>query len=251
MSVPKRILITNYFAKKGDTAADKDIIYMKKLPYALRRILNWYWPKGCNILDVTAGLKKIWPKEVLNNQRIDKTPGYNVTFIDGSKESNADAIADFRVLPIKTQSQDVIIFDPPFTDVKNSGERFAYTPKQIEGHRYKYRAHQPRLFLFRNAFGDEFIPPEQHFQDTWKEFNRVSINGLIIKIAERYEKGYEIPVITYMDLCYDERLNPMSDFKRVALIGFRGNRFKLMGARMIHPQRVLTYYAIYKKDYKK
>lgn len=246
----KNKIMTNLVVNSGDTLPDRDLIYMKPLPKALKMILSWYFKTGSKILDVTAGQRKIWDKALLAGQTdLHGEHNYEVTFLDGSPQSQTDVIADFQHLPIKDQSHDLIIFDPPFTDVKNSGERFSYSPKTVSGTSYRYKAREGRLFYFQNAFGD-FIPPEELFKKTWREFNRVSRNGLIVKMSDRYEKGYEVPVLTYLDLCFNKLFNPLSDFRRVGCVGYRGNRFKLMGARMIHPQRVLTYYVIYKKDYK-
>ncbi|MFQ5754408.1 MAG: hypothetical protein ACE5HI_20715 [bacterium] len=242
-------IMTNLIVNKRDTRPDKDLIYLKPLPKALKMILPWYFDNGINILDVTAGQQKIWSKTILSNEDLSGQPAYRVTFLDGDSRAKTDILGDFRCLPIKSQSQDLIIFDPPFIPVENAGERFAYQPKEVNGKTYRHKAREGRLFYFNNAFG-EWVPPEVLFQQTWKEFNRVSKNGLIVKISERYEKGYEVPVLSYLDLCFDQRFNPLSEFRRVCSIGYRGNRFKLMGARMIHPQRVLTYYVVYKKNYK-
>jgi len=243
-------MLTNLIVNKGDTDPDIDLIYMKPLPKALSYVLPWYFEPGKKILDVTAGQQRMWQKALVSGQEtLAGEKCWKVTFLDGSPEANADVFADFSHLPFADDSFDCIVFDPPFTNPKDAGERFGLYKKRVNGKTYSYQPREGRMFYFRNPSG-AWIPPEEHFKTTWKEFNRVSRNGLIIKISERYEKGYEIPVTTYMDLCYDHRLNPLSEFKRVVQTGYRGNRYKMLGARMIHPQRVLTYYAVYKKNYK-
>lgn len=231
-------MITNLFVEKGETKPESDLIYMKPLDFALKKILEWYYDTGKTILDVTAGERRIWSKDINATSLLTGDKSWSVTFLDQSPEAKAEILADFTKLPFADNSFDVIIFDPPFIKQANGVESFG-----IKTHKTP-----DRNFYFRQK-NDEWIPPEEYFKLTWKEFNRVSKNGLIVKIAERYEKGYEIPVTTYMDLCYDKRFNPLSEFQRISRVGYRGKRAGL-GAKMIHPQRVLSYYANYKKDYK-
>lgn len=230
-------MITNLFVEKGDTKPDKDIIYMKKLNYALSKILTWYFDTGKIILDVTAGERRTWNNSDLYNLNLDGKLNYNIIFADVSRDAKADILCDFCKLPFADNSVDLIYFDPPFIKLANAIESFGIKT-HITPNREEY---------FRQA--GKWIPPETRFFQTWKEFNRVSRNGLIVKISERYEQGYEIPVTTYMDLAYDSRFNKKSQFKRCVKVGYRGKRAG-MGAMMIHAQRVLSYYAIYKKDYR-
>lgn len=230
-------MLTNLFVEAGDTKPDTDLIYMKNLNFALKKILEWYFPPHKTILDVTAGMRKIWNTTTLNNVNFDEERLYDVIFSDISLDAKLDVNCDFTSLPFKDNSVDLVIFDPPFLKPENGIESFG-----IKTHKTP-----DRPFYFRQY--DKWIPPEEFFKMTWREFNRVSKNGLIVKISERYENGYEIPVTTYMDLCYDKRLNPLSEFKRCAKIGYRGKRAGL-GAKMIHAQRVLSFYMLYKKDYK-
>lgn len=232
-------MLTNLFVEKGDTKPDTDLIYMKKLNFALKKVLEWYFKDSQKILDVTTGEKRIWNQTTLHNNTLDtKTKRHDVTFLDSSPLSSADILGDFTQLPFADDTFDLIVFDPPFLKPTSGIEAFG-----IKKHRTP-----DRMFYFRQN-KEEWVPPEIRFQQTWKEFNRVSKNGLIVKISERYENGYEIPVTTHMDLAYDNRFNSESQFKRCAKIGYRGKRAGL-GAKMIHAQRVLSYYAVYKKDYK-
>ena len=233
-------MITNLFVEKGNTKPDTDLIYMKRLNFALKKVLDWYFSKAVTILDVTSGEKRIWNQTTLHNTQISNgEKRHNVTFMDMSPLAKTDILGDFTKLPFADDSFDLIVFDPPFLKPESCIENFG-----IKTHKTP-----DRLFYFRQN-KDEWVSPEIRFQQTWQEFNRVSKNGLIVKISERYEKGWEIPVTTYMDLNYDKRFNKKSDFQRCAKIGYRGKRAGL-GAKMIHAQRVLSYYAVYKKDYKK
>jgi len=231
-------MITNLFVEKGNTKPDRDLIYMKPLNFALKRILEWYWEAGKTILDVTAGQQRSWSPNIETTSLLTGEKSWDVTFLDQSPDAKLQVMADFRHLPFADNSFDIIYFDPPFMKPANGVEAFG-----IKTHKTP-----DRLYYFRQI-DDKWVPPEDFFQQTWKEFNRVSKNGLVVKISERYEQGYEIPVTTYMDVCYDKRLNPVSDFQRCARVGYRGKRAGL-GAKMIHPQRVLSYYTVYKKDYK-
>lgn len=230
-------MITNLFVEKGDTKPDQDLIYMKKLNYALKKILEWYFDTGKTILDVTAGERRTWDNNILYNLNLEGSLNYNVIFADYSEDALADIRCDFTKLPFADNSVDIVYFDPPFLDIKNGIESFG-----IKTHRTP-----DRPSYFRQT--GKWIPPEARFFHTWKEFNRVSRNGLIVKISERYEKGYEIPVTTYMDLAYDRTFNKKSQFRRCVQTGYRGKRAG-MGAMMVHAQRVLSYYTVYKKNYK-
>jgi len=230
---------TNLFVTKGDTSPDKDLIYMKPLDHVLKRILEWYWDAGKTILDVTAGNRKCWHPQTIYGTTLETgQKAWNVIFLDASEEAKIDVQADFRKLPFQDNSVDLIFVDVPFMKATSGIEEFG-----IKKHKTP-----DRPFYFR-GLQTGWIPPEAYFFQTWKEFNRVSRNGLIVKISDRYEKGYEIPVTTYMDLAYENRFNHKSEFHRCVRTGYRGIRAG-MGAKMIHPQRVLSYYAVYKKNYK-
>lgn len=229
-------MITTLFVESGDTKPDKDLIYLKKATYPLKRILEWYFDAGKKILDVTAGERKTWNATIINNETLpsgDKL--YDITFLDSSRDAKTDVVADFRKIPFPDDSFDIIYFDPPFMRLSNARESFGIR-----------QPHTFRPFYFRQN-DERFIPPEAYFFQTWKEFNRISKNGLIVKISERYENLREIPVTTYMDLAYDNIFNKNSNFKRCVKIGYRGWHAG-MGAKMIHAQRVLTYFVVYKKN---
>ena len=232
-------MLTNLLVHKGHTKPDKDLIYMKPLDDALRRVLDWYWEPHKEILDVTAGERRIWNPVTLENESIDtKEKLWKVTFTDQSIDAKVDLVADFRRLPFKDNSFDIIVLDVPFMRPEHGIEQFGIKTHKTPDRPYYFRQHN-----------NKWIPPEAFFFQTFKEFNRVSRNGLIIKISERYEKGYEVPVTTYMDLAYDRTFNHKSKFRRCVQIGYRGKRAG-MGAKMIHPQRVLTYYVVYKKCFR-
>ena len=117
----------------------------------------------------------------------------------------AHILGDFRKIPLPDNSVDLIIFDPPFTEVKNSLEGHKGI-KSMGGKTFRYGR---REFYFRGLKG-KWIPPEAYFFQTWREFNRVSRNGLMIKISERFKDLEEVPVLTYADLAYNKRFNKKS-----------------------------------------
>ena len=230
-------MITNLFVTKGDTKSDSDLIYMKPLNTVLLKILEWYWDTGKTILDVTAGARKSWsPKIESNNLYGEKS--WKVTFLDQSMDANLEICADLRQLPFQDNSFDIIYIDLPFIKPTMGIESFGIKTHKTPDRPYYFR-----------QIKNEWIQPEEYFKQTWKEFNRVSKNGLIVKMSERYENGYEVPVYTEMDISYHNKYNPKSEFKRCVRVNYRGKRAG-MGAKMIHPQRVLSSYTIYKKNYK-
>lgn len=228
--------MTNCFVDAGNTDSDTDLIYMKKLPVSFTKTLMWYFKNGTKVLDVTAGHRKIWDRKLLYNGDFDGKKIFDVTFVDGSPESEADIVSDFRKLPFDDNSFDVIVFDPPFTELKNSQEK----------HGIKTNRKADREFYFQ-SLTEKWIQPEAYFFQTWREFNRVSRNGLIVKISERFKNLEEIPVLTYMDLAYNKRFNHASQFQRCVNISYRGMRAGT-GRFNANPQRVLSHYAVYKKD---
>lgn len=211
---------------------------MKPLNVALKKVIEWYFNTGSKVLDVTAGEQRIWNPTTLHNTDLNGKKIYDVTFLDMSLDAKLEVCADLRKLPFKDNSFDFIVFDPPFIKPSNG----------IEGFGIKTHKTPDRMYYFRQT-KDNWTPPESFFFQTWREFNRVSRNGLIIKISERYEQGYEVPVLTYMDLAYDKRFNKKSKFKRCVNVGYRGIRAG-MGAKMVHAQRVLTNYVVYKKCFR-
>lgn len=212
---------------------------MKPVDTVLRRILEWYWDTGKTILDVTAGARKSWQDALLNNESLlTKEKTWKTIFLDASPDADTEIIADFRKLPFQDNSVDIIFVDVPFMKPEHGIEKFGIKTHKTPDRPYYFR-----------GLKTGWIPPEAYFFQTWREFNRVSRNGLIVKISERYEKGWEIPVTTYMDLAYNKIFNKKSNFKRCVQIGYRGKRAG-MGAKMIHAQRVLSYYGIFKKDFR-
>lgn len=215
----------------------------------MQKIIPFFFDQGVKILDVTAGFKKMWPSGTNYLNTIDKQEPYcHVTFVDGSDNSESDVQADFRHLPFDDNSFDCVVFDPPFTEIKNAQENHGVKQtgnKYMKGSGDKWKVGN-RPFYFR-GIGKKWIPPEAYFFQTWREFNRISKNGLIIKISERFKDLEEVPVLTYMDLAYNKRFNKKSQFSRCVNVGYRGRR-KATGARSGNPQRVLSNYVIYKKD---
>lgn len=233
----KKQFVSNLFVEKPHTESDIDLIYMKRLPYVMQKIFPFFFDPGKVVLDVTTGMKKSWDKNLFDVPDIDADHPYcDVIFMDGSSESKAEVLADFRKIPLPDNSVDVIYFDPAFTELKNSQEK----------HGIKTTRKADREFYFRGING-KWIPPEAYFFQTWKEFNRVSRNGLIVKISERFRDLEEVPVLTYMDLAYNKRFNKKSEFTRCVNVGFRGKRAGT-GRFNHNPQRVLSNYAVYKKN---
>ena len=229
--------ISNVFVEKdGTKIGDVNFIYFKKLPLVLRKLIPYYFDSGVKVLDLTAGFRKMWDTSLFERNTIDTGKPYcDVTFMDGSLDSDSHILGDFRKIPLPDNAVDLIIFDPPFTEVKNAQENHG-----VKGGKGR------REFYFR-GLTDRWIPPEAYFFQCWKEFNRVSRNGLIIKIAERFKDLEEIPVITYADLAFNHRFNKKSEFSRIVNIVYRGKR-KATGARTHNAQRVSSNYLIYKKD---
>ncbi|MEK6886530.1 MAG: hypothetical protein AABW88_01740, partial [Nanoarchaeota archaeon] len=166
-------MITNLFVEKGNTKPDTDLIYMKRLNFALKKVLDWYFSKAVTILDVTSGEKRIWNQTTLHNTQISNgEKRHNVTFMDMSPLAKTDILGDFTKLPFADDSFDLIVFDPPFLKPESCIENFG-----IKTHKTP-----DRLFYFRQN-KDECVSPEIRFQQKWQEFNRVSKNGLIVKIS--------------------------------------------------------------------
>lgn len=243
-----KVFVSNVFVEKSPLKIeDVNFIYFKRLPYVLRKVLPYYFDRGLVILDVTTGKKKMWDHSLFDNETLDsREPFCKVIFIDGSTESDADMLADFRKIPLPDNSVDLIIFDPAFTEIKNAQENHGV--KKIKGSGYSIVKGR-REFYFR-GIGGKWIPPEAYFFQTWREFNRVSRNGLLVKISERFKNLEEVPVLTYLDLAYNKRFNKKSEFVRIVNIMYRGKR-KATGARTANAQRVASNYVLFKKNRRK
>lgn len=239
-----KIFVSNCFVEKGATESDQKLIYMKLLNYPLRKIIPFYFDHGIKVLDVTTGEKRMWNDNLYETLTFDGKPYCGITWFDGSLDSKADIVGDFRKLPFPDNSFDLIVFDPPFTEQKNLLEGYSGIKSQSLHHL------KPNRTYYSRTNSKKWIPPEAYFFQTWREFNRVSKNGLIVKISERFKNLEEIPVLTYMDLAYNKRFNHKSEFKRCVMVHYRGKRMAT-GARSGNPQRVLSEYAVYKKDVRK
>ncbi len=69
-----------------------------------RDILNLYVPEGTSVADLTWGRGKFW-------EGIDRSK-YNLIRLD--KHTSCDVRADFRAVPLADETQDTVVFDPPY-----------------------------------------------------------------------------------------------------------------------------------------
>lgn len=237
----KKEFLSNLFVEHGDTQPDTDLIYAKPISYPLKRILPFFFDAGKTILDVTAGRKKCWDTDLYSVESlIDGKPFCKVVFCDASPDSDADYIVDFRKLPFADNSFDIIFFDPPFTELKNS----------LEGHKgiKTRRSLKPTPahceFFFRGL--KTWIPPEAYFFKLGKSLT-VYLATVSLSKYLRDSKTLKRCLSSHTWTWHNKRFNHKSEFQRCANIAYRGRRMAT-GARTSNPQRVLSHYVVYKKN---
>jgi len=85
-----------------------------------RRILMHYVKVIGNypvkVLDLTAGERRMWKSIDINASTLDGTKMMDVTFLDIRPFKYAIR-CDYRKLPLKPNQYDIVVFDPPYTDV--------------------------------------------------------------------------------------------------------------------------------------
>lgn len=70
----------------------------------LTDIFNFYAPQAKVIVDTTANSRKMWRGTTLKDK---------VFFLDIDKEMKPNVVADFFAMPLKDNSVDVLVWDPP------------------------------------------------------------------------------------------------------------------------------------------
>ena len=95
---------------------------------------------------------------------------------------------------------------------------------------------------------NHFVRPYINFKNTWREFNRVARDGLVVKIGEYHDNWRYYPGDFEAALFYDHTLNKKSDFHWVARIFYKGVR--PMVHQVPHAQPIITFYMVFKKDIK-
>jgi hypothetical protein len=208
-------------------ALSENLMYRIPLESTMRMILNFYWKPPKTILDVTAGERKIWDASI-NQIGIDGFAAWKVDFSDKSKDAKADIIADCRNLPVRDFSYDIIVFDPPFTEVSNgSVEGFGLR----EGGDFKGRAFYMREFEDIKELCEAAAP----------EFNRIAREGLVVKMGDRHDERRLIAQHIDAYLAFSKY------FECIDIVHYRGNR-PVQGARLPFTANTVTYYLVFKKN---
>lgn len=73
-------------------------------PEVLQAMLDFYAAPGAEIFDVTAGARRMWKGVKWDGP---------IRFLDIDPSTKPDVVGDFRQLPIREKSVDVLVFDPP------------------------------------------------------------------------------------------------------------------------------------------
>ncbi len=144
-------------------------------------------------------------------------PGNTLALIQQNKQSRADTYVR-NAAPIMGKS-------------KNPIHRFIHANRTTGSH-----------------LSNQFVRPYLNFQNTWAEFNRVSRDGLIVKIGEYHKEWHYYPGDFEAAMFYDHRWNKQSQFEWVSRIFYKGVR--PMVHQVPHPQPILTFYMVFKKSIK-
>lgn len=99
-----------------------------------RTILTYYKPEPCWVLDCTTGYKHFWDELAVNTSTLGVNAlreSYKVVFSD--RRRIADIQADYRWMPLKDHSVDVVVYDPPYVPITLKVNGYE---KWLEGDRY-------------------------------------------------------------------------------------------------------------------
>lgn len=111
-------------------------------PQRLPRMVN-EMTEPTRILDATAGKRMMW---------FDKQ-NENVVYLDLKREVKPDIVADFRALPLRDSTFDLVVFDPPHTSAGEHGI-FIQTFGALRAHRFVpdlYKASRELKRVLRNG----------------------------------------------------------------------------------------------------
>lgn len=124
-------------------------ILLTKLPSVIegdnadvwKRILEHYANiisnRPVKVADITAGEKRMWKKIDYKAVDLYGNRMYDITFVD--VKGGEDVIeADYRSLPLKNMTYDIVVFDPPYADPLGWTKRPRDTTKEIEEITYLY-----------------------------------------------------------------------------------------------------------------
>lgn len=164
---------------------------MLHLPLAetMRRIVPFFYPSPCELLDVTAGKKLMW-KNMLGSINTDtlaphEKNGYSVTFSDILPQFPDVIQAHSYHLPFEDQSFDVLVSDYPFTPSlmddrlndsrvrahysKNHEKRLFYQNSMVEADQSRWEKYpqgrlgtKPRDELYSNSLAEAENLPKRH-----------------------------------------------------------------------------------------
>ena len=170
-----------------------------------KKILLHYKPPPARVLDCTCGYKHFWDDlwSIVNTKTLWGEDGYEVIFSDIRPLGHI--VADYRYLPFKESVFDVIVYDPPWTDMIDGvsgykkwlkGDRFGDLTKPIDEDDIRQFVKQAYLLTKSDGI---VIFKIQDTGDWWsfkayeliKPFNLLAYHIMLFDATWRSYKDYE------------------------------------------------------------
>ena len=179
----------------------------------IRCIMDLHFPDAGSVADLTYGKGAFWK---------DAPAGLDVIGLDGSPRYGCLIEADCRSVPLRDQSVDVAVFDPPHqhaigkTTGLRHGDDFGWLPSQTKIHAL--------------------------IRDTAPEIRRVSGLGAIVKVTDMVESGRFMP----SHILVASSLSPMLGWPTDLAILDSGVPRPDNHARVLHLRHAHSYFMVYK-----
>ena len=170
-----------------------------------KKILLYYKPPPARVLDCTCGYQHFWDDlwSIVNTKTLWGEEGYEVIFSDIRPLGHI--VADYNYLPFRPSLFDVIVYDPPWTDMhkgvngyKNwlKGDRFGDLSKPISEDDIRLFAKQAYILLKSNGI---VVFKIQDTGDWWsfkayelvKPLNLLAYHIMLFDATWRSYKEYE------------------------------------------------------------
>lgn len=149
------------------------------LSWAINQIIRKYYPPPATIIDLTAG-KQLMHKSLFN-QTLENNETYKMVFGDIRRLERCHFQADVKKIPLKKNSGDIILFDPPYQSPNNRHQKWRKFEQDDRMAKFYGFIEQRDLELMFKRVNEEF-------------YRILKPNGIIVaKIMDRHENGLFYP----------------------------------------------------------
>jgi len=132
----------------------------KPLRKAFLEILTFYFPPPATVIDLCAGHKEFYKRIGKSGNTLDGR--YRFIWGDRRALPSNDILCDIRAAPIKNESADVVVFDPPYGDAHYGHDQLErlYTTVNPEDAIKLMEAAYPEILRMLKPGGASFLKLE-------------------------------------------------------------------------------------------